>query len=182
LKVFFPVFVVLLLWGCTQIDRMDENERTDTEDRMGEVRVTELEKNRTHVFEHRTDGIRTLLVGNFIIDGRSFPGRILYDGRYSYVFKPDPDECIVYPEPDHVIYGFLPAEFVQNQTYLDDVEIDVMEHDEHGLPTKYRIDHQGRSSVVEYLSYGTMPENDTWFVFPAGTKYIKEEDFFINVR
>jgi len=127
------VFAIAMLSGC-----IAQNGAT--------VRVTEVEKRRTHEFRMVSDGQRTLLEGAFSIDGKSYPGAIYYDGKSSYILRKDPDQCISYDIPDKLLFGFKPIPASDEEAMPG---VTVLEKDSKGRPVKYTLADQGMTSIVE---------------------------------
>lgn len=174
-------------------------------EKVGKVMITEIEKNRTHTFEHYSDGTRTILIGNFNINGKDWPGRILYDGNNSYLYKPNPDECIKY-DGYEVIYGYLPISAVIEKSFdksinVSDKNMDVSDesaivNDESvnvivlakkdDMPIKYKIQYgEGKESIVEYENNDLLIDpslDQDVFSLAANISCIRSEDFLLNVR
>jgi hypothetical protein len=107
----------------------------------GKVTVTESEKGRTHTFTYMSDGTRTILDGSFSIDGKLYPGMLLYDGKYSYVVRKDPDQCIRFGIPDKVLFGFMPWDGKEGN-------VTVLEKDAKGRIITYQVEREGALSTV----------------------------------
>ncbi|MFH1073179.1 MAG: hypothetical protein V1743_07165 [Nanoarchaeota archaeon] len=110
------------------------------------VRVTEVEKERTHEFRMVSDGQRTLLEGAFSIDGKSYPGEIYYDGKNSYILRKNPNQCISYDIPDKLLFGFRPIPAPAEEAASG---VTVLEKDSKDRPIMYKLVDQGMTSIVE---------------------------------
>lgn len=146
------------------------------------VEVTELNKNRTHTFYLFSDGERTLLNGNFSIDNKKYPGKILFDGNSSYLFRADPDQAVVYSNKNQIIYGFLLINPAMNDD-SDGVNITVLEKDENNFPIKYEIEYgdgeDKQKSIVSFsnIVHSNMDINEIEFSLPQDTRYIPAEGY-----
>ena len=142
------------------------------------VEVTESNRDRTHTFNLFSDGERTLLDGYFSIDHKRYPGKILFDGTNSYLFRPEPNQSVIYSNENQVIYGFLPVNVVMNDDHDSGTNIIVSKKDGNGFPIEYEIEYWNgddkRRSVVSYskivCSNDAVKEVD--FTLPQDTKYI----------
>jgi hypothetical protein len=146
------------------------------------VEVAELNKDRTHTFNLFSDGKRTLLNGYFSIDNKKYPGKILFDGNHSYLFRPDPDQAVVYSNKNQIIYGFLPVNPVINNDH-DSVNITVLDKDEKGFPIRYEIEYwDGEEKQKSIVSFSNIVSSDRAideieFALPQDTRYIPVEGY-----
>ena len=147
------------------------------------VEVTESNRDRTHTFNLFSDGERTLLDGYFSIDHKRYPGKILFDGNNSYLFRPEPDQAVVYPDENQVIYGFLPVNAVINNDYSSGIDITISKKDGTGFPLEYEVEYwQGEEKQRSIVSYSKIVRsndaiNEIEFTLPHDTKYIPMEEY-----
>jgi hypothetical protein len=124
--------IVLVLVGCTPT-----------------VRVTEVEKNRSHEFVFATDGSRWHLSGKLQIGARSYPAELVYNGTHSMIIREDPRQCISFAQPAKPLFGFAPA----NEGNGTAAGIAVEQTDEKGRPVRYRVVDGMQSSIVEIRNW-----------------------------
>jgi len=142
------------------------------------VEVTESNRDRTHTFNLFFDGERTLMDGYFSIDYERYPGKILFDGTNSYLFRPEPNQSVVYSNENQVIYGFLPVNVVMNDDYDSGINITVSKKDKTGFPIEYEVEYwQGNQKQRSIVSYSKIVRsnyaiNEIDFSLPLDTKYI----------
>jgi len=147
------------------------------------VEVTESNRDRTHTFNLFSDGERTLLDGYFSIDHERYPGKILFDGTNSYLFRPEPNQSVVYSNENQVIYGFLPANVVMNDDYDSGINITVSKKDGTGFPIEYEVEYwlggEKQQSVVSYskIVRSNYAINEVDFTLPLDTENIPMEEY-----
>ena len=147
------------------------------------VGVTESNRDRTHTFNLFFDGERTLLDGYFSIDHERYPGKILFDGTNSYLFRPEPNQSVVYSNENQVIYGFLPVNVVMNDDYDSSINITVSKKDKTGFPIEYEVEYwQGEEKQRSVVSYSKIVRsndaiNEIDFTLPLDTKYISMGEY-----
>ena len=147
------------------------------------VEVTESNRDRTHTFNLFSDGERTLLDGYFSIDHKRYPGKMLFDENNSYLFRPEPDQAVVYPDENQVIYGFLPGSAVINDDYNSGINITVSKKDGIGFPLEYEVEYwKGEEKQRSVVSYSKIVRsnnaiNGIDFTLPQDTKYIPMEEY-----
>lgn len=146
------------------------------------VEVTEINKDRTHKFHVFSDGKKTLLDGYFSIENKKYPGKILFDGNNSYLFRPNPNQAVVYSNKKQVIYGFIPVYSVIKNDYDPSINITVLEKDGHGFPIKYRIEYGEAKSLVYFskIVHSDKSIKEIEFALPHDTKYIAIDEY-INI-
>jgi len=145
------------VWEWTNEQNIDKMLRAD-------VKVNEINKSRTHSFElffDPQDNI-TALVGSFSIEGKLYPGRILYTKDKSILLRESPDQCVTFPK-NYGIFGFMPPHAVISVEY-DPImfEITVDKKDDEGFPLKYRI-----------FSYDTLQDSTVEITPPKFVPYQK---------
>ena len=142
----------------------------------GIAEIEEIAKGRTHTFTIHSDGKKTVLTGNFNINEEKYPGTILYDGEKSYLFRPNPDQAVVYESPGQALYGFLPPTSLESERY----EVTVLEKDKEGFPLKYRVSSKEtrEESIVTLKNIVRSPWSlqGVAFSLPEGTAYRNAEE------
>ena len=147
------------------------------------VGVAESNRDRTHTFDLFFDGEKTLLDGYFSIDHERYPGKMLFDGTNSYLFRPEPNQSVVYSNENQVIYGFLPVNAVINDDYDSCTNTTVLKKDETGFPVEYEVEYwQGDEKQRSVVSYSKIVRsnyaiNEIDFTLPPDTKYISIEEY-----
>ena len=147
------------------------------------VEVKDSNRDRTHTFNLFSDGERTLLDGYFSIDHERYPGKMLFDGTNSYLFRPEPNQSVIYSNENQVIYGFLPVNAAINDDYDSGINITVSKNDETGFPIEYEVEYwQGNEKQRSVVSYSKIVRsnyavNEIDFTLPLDTKYISMDEY-----
>jgi hypothetical protein len=182
------ILAVLTVGGCATVgvDSIGEEEIEEGANMaeegvlVGKVTTKEIEKEREHEFTYYYDKDRGISVaeGGFSIEGGEYPGRIIFFEDKSLLIKPNPDECIEFPDY-HAIYGYLPPESVMHGRY-DELAfmVNITEKDEYSMEySVFSFDSLQNSEVqVGGLRYSTIDRvGSDKFEIPDGIECVDYE-------
>ena len=159
------LFFIFLLSSCAHIE-------TPENAPYYRAKVSVMENDSTHRFTLYFAQDKTLLDGYITIDNKRYPGKILYTQTDSYLFRPNPNQAVVFPQQE-VIYGFVPP-----AAALSHADVTIIKRAENGFPVKYSVNNR---SIVTFsgISYSEPGIN---FSFPKDTHYFNQEEMIFGIR